>query len=52
MPAIISTIQDRGYVKLVSRRFYAEKLGDIVTERLKRVFPRFDGLFVHGSNGR
>ncbi|MCE8002475.1 MULTISPECIES: type I DNA topoisomerase [Billgrantia] len=37
--SIISTIQDRGYVKLESRRFYAEKLGDIVTERLKESFP-------------
>jgi DNA topoisomerase-1 len=37
--SIISTIQDRGYVKLVNRRFYAEKLGDIVTERLKESFP-------------
>ena len=37
--AIISTIQDRGYVTLESRRFYAEKLGDIVTERLKESFP-------------
>lgn len=31
---IISTIQDRGYVKLENRRFYAQKMGDIVTERL------------------
>ncbi|SFU34243.1 type I DNA topoisomerase [Halomonas korlensis] len=37
--SIISTIQDRGYVKLVNRRFYAEKLGAIVTERLKESFP-------------
>nr|WP_298248863.1 type I DNA topoisomerase [uncultured Halomonas sp.] len=37
--AIISTIQDRGYVKLENRRFYAEKLGDIVSERLKESFP-------------
>jgi DNA topoisomerase-1 len=37
--AIISTIQDRGYVKLANRRFYAEKLGDIVTERLLESFP-------------
>ncbi len=37
--AIISTIQDRGYVRLVNRRFYAEKLGDIVTERLVESFP-------------
>ena len=32
--AIISTIQERGYVRLDSKRFYAEKMGDIVTERL------------------
>jgi DNA topoisomerase-1 len=32
--AIISTIQDRGYVKLENRRFYALKMGDIVTDRL------------------
>ena len=37
--AIISTIQDRGYVKLANRRFYAEKLGDIVTDRLVESFP-------------
>jgi len=32
--AIISTIQDRGYVQVDKRRFYAQKMGDIVTERL------------------
>lgn len=32
--SIISTIQDRGYVRVENRRFYAEKMGDIVTERL------------------
>ncbi|WP_355662094.1 type I DNA topoisomerase [Halomonas salifodinae] len=36
--AIISTIQERGYVKLENRRFYAEKLGDIVTDRLAESF--------------
>ena len=36
--SIISTIQERGYVKLESRRFYAEKMGDIVTERLDQSF--------------
>jgi len=36
--SIISTIQDRGYVKLESRRFYASKIGDIVTERLSENF--------------
>ena len=36
--AIISTIQDRGYVALHNRRFYSEKMGDIVTERLGESF--------------
>ena len=36
--AIISTIQDRGYVTLHNRRFYSEKMGDIVTERLGESF--------------
>lgn len=37
--SIISTIQDRGYVAIQNRRFYAEKMGDIVTERLDESFP-------------
>ena len=36
--SIISTIQDRGYVKVENRRFYAEKMGDIVTDRLVESF--------------
>src|SRR5690606_37405175 len=36
--AIISTIQDRGYVALQNRRFYSEKMGDIVTGRLTESF--------------
>jgi len=36
--AIIGTIQDRGYVTLHNRRFYSEKMGDIVTERLAESF--------------
>jgi DNA topoisomerase-1 len=36
--SIISTIQDRGYVRTENRRFYAEKMGDIVTERLTESF--------------
>jgi DNA topoisomerase-1 len=36
--AIIGTIQDRGYVALHNRRFYSEKMGDIVTERLAESF--------------
>ena len=37
--AIISTIQERGYVRVENRRFYAEKMGDIVTDRLAESFP-------------
>lgn len=37
--SIISTIQERGYVRLENRRFYAEKIGDIVTSRLIDAFP-------------
>ncbi|MDG1905826.1 MAG: type I DNA topoisomerase [Arenicella sp.] len=36
--AIIGTIQDRGYVTVDRRRFYAQKMGDIVTERLVESF--------------
>jgi DNA topoisomerase-1 len=43
--SIISTIQDRGYVKLENKRFYAEKMGDIVTQRLQR---SFDDLLDYG----
>ncbi|MFC4699485.1 type I DNA topoisomerase [Glaciecola siphonariae] len=31
---IIGTIQDRGYVRLENKRFYAEKMGEIVNDRL------------------
>ena len=36
--AIISTIQERGYVRIENRRFYAEKMGEIVTDRLNQSF--------------
>ncbi|EKE75223.1 type I DNA topoisomerase [Gallaecimonas xiamenensis] len=36
--SIISTIQDRGYVKVENRRFYAEKMGEIVNDRLVENF--------------
>ena len=36
--SIISTIQDRGYVRVENRRFYAEKMGEIVTDRLEANF--------------
>ena len=43
--SIITTIQDRGYVTLRNRRFYAEKIGDVVTDRL---MESFDDLMDYG----
>jgi DNA topoisomerase-1 len=43
--SIISTIQERGYVRLENRRFYAEKMGEIVIERL---VESFDDLMDYG----
>jgi len=42
---IISTIQERGYVQLLNRRFYAQKIGEIVTDRL---VENFDDLMDYG----
>ena len=42
---IISTIQDRGYVQLIKRRFYAQKIGEIVSDRL---VENFDDLMDYG----
>ena len=50
--AIISTIQDRGYVRLENRRLYAEKMGDIVTERLQSCFSDLLDYGFHGIDGR
>jgi DNA topoisomerase-1 len=51
--SIISTIQERGYVKLVNRRFYAEKLGDLVTSRLVENFGKLlDYGFTAGMEGQ
>lgn len=36
--SIISTIQDRGYVRVENKRFYAEKMGEIVNDRLTENF--------------
>ncbi|MFQ3220440.1 MAG: DNA topoisomerase-1 [Paraglaciecola sp.] len=36
--SIISTIQDRGYVRQENKRFYAEKMGEIVNDRLVENF--------------
>tara|TARA_Y100001934_G_scaffold267082_2_gene347328 strand:- start:698 stop:3472 length:2775 start_codon:yes stop_codon:yes gene_type:complete len=43
--AIISTIQDRGYVTLQNRRFRAEKIGELVTDRL---IEKFENLMDYG----
>ena len=51
--SIISTIQDRGYVRLENKRFYAEKMGDIVTQRLQKSFPELlDYGFTAGMEER
>ena len=47
--AIISTIQDRGYVTLENRRFYAERVGELVTERL---VENFNDLLDYGFTAR
>jgi len=36
--SIISTIQDRGYVRIENKRLFAEKIGDVVTDRLAESF--------------
>ncbi len=46
---IISTIQDRGYVRLDNRRFYAEKIGEIVTDRL---IENFNDLMSYDFTAR
>ncbi|MDY7024908.1 MAG: type I DNA topoisomerase [Pseudomonadota bacterium] len=43
--SIISTIQDRGYVHVSNKRFFAEKIGDIVTDRL---VENFEDLMSYG----
>jgi len=42
--SIIQTIQDRGYVELIDRRFYATDKGQIVTEKLVQHFPQLMDL--------
>jgi len=38
--AIISTIQERGYVEQKQKKFYASDLGEVVTEKLNEYFPK------------
>lgn len=47
--SIISTIQERGYVSVRNKRFYAEKIGDIVTDRL---VENFQNLLDYGFTAR
>ncbi|HEX9124440.1 MAG TPA: type I DNA topoisomerase [Actinomycetota bacterium] len=37
--SIISTIQDRGYVRLEEKRFFPEDVGEVVTDLLVEFFP-------------
>ena len=49
---IISTIQERGYVSLTKRRFHAERIGELVTDRLVENFPDLlDYSFTAGMEG-
>ena len=51
--AIISTIQDRGYATLKSRRFYSEKIGELVTDRLVESFEELlDYSFTASMEGQ
>ena len=38
--AIISTIQDRGYVEKTDKKFFATDLGEVVTDKLNEYFPK------------
>ncbi|MFH1883569.1 MAG: type I DNA topoisomerase [Planctomycetota bacterium] len=38
--AIISTIQDRGYVEKQDKRFFATDIGEVVTDKLNEYFPK------------
>jgi DNA topoisomerase I len=37
---IISTVQDRGYVEQLERKFHATDLGEVVTAKLSEFFPK------------
>jgi len=51
--AIISTIQDRGYVYQEERKFHASELGEIVTDMLRPYFPEImDVAFTAGLENR
>ena len=41
---IVSTIQDRGYVELNKKQFFATDLGELVTDKLNQYFPKIMDL--------
>lgn len=47
--AIIATIQERGYVKIERNRFFATKMGEIVTDRLRYSFANLMDLHFTAS---
>ena len=47
--AITSTIQDRGYVTLQNKRFHAERIGELVTDRL---VEQFESLLDYGFTAK
>ncbi|MBI4880160.1 MAG: type I DNA topoisomerase [Planctomycetes bacterium] len=50
---ILSTIQDRGYVRLEERKFHATDLGEVVNESLVTHFPDiFDYEFTAGMESK
>ncbi len=38
--SIISTVQERGYVEQIEKKFFATDLGEVVTDKLNEYFPR------------
>ena len=49
--ATISTIVDRGYVRIEERRLHPEEIGEIVTDLLVDALRRVRGPRVHGPHG-
>lgn len=47
--SIIATIQERGYVKIERNRFFATKMGEIVTDRLRYSFENLMDLHFTAS---
>ena len=51
--AIISTIQERGYVEQTDKKFFATDLGEVVTDKLNEYFPKImDIAFTRHMEGQ